>query len=272
MAAIRVEGLEKSYGSVDAVDGMRFAVERGELFGFLGPNGAGKTTTIRALTGQIVPDAGTVEVLGTDPTESPLETRGLVGILPEQGSPPSFLTPTEYLRFVGEVRGLEPSTVEERTATWAERLGFERTLETLHADLSRGQQQKVMIAQAFLHEPEVVFIDEPLANLDPLVQERVKRFLVAYAAEGNAVFASTHNIDVAESICTRVGIVADGRIVAERTLARDVDESADGATESDDRGDSAGRNESTEPLLETFLERVSEAEARDLPSIGSGRA
>ena len=248
MGAIRVDGLRKSYGSVEAVSEMAFTVDRGELYGFLGPNGAGKTTTIRTLTGQIQPDAGTVRVLETDPVADPIETRRRVGILPEQGSPPSFLTPREYLEFVGEVRDLRPERVADGTAAWAERLGFERKLDTLHTDLSRGQQQKVMIAQAFLHEPDVVFIDEPLANLDPLVQEQVKRFLVSYAAGDNAVFVSTHNIDVAEEICTRVGIVADGRLVTERDLDGDGDD-----------GD--------ESLLELFLERVEGADARDTPTL-----
>ncbi|MFC6767185.1 ABC transporter ATP-binding protein [Natrinema soli] len=246
MAAIRVNGLQKSYGSVEAVAGMEFSVDRGELYGFLGPNGAGKTT-IRSLTGQIRPDAGTVRVLETDPTTEPIETRRRVGILPEQGSPPSFLTPREYLELVGEVRDLRPERVADQTAAWAERLGFERKLDTLHTDLSRGQQQKVMITQAFVHEPDVVFIDEPLANLDPLVQEQVKRFLVSYAAGDNAVFVSTHNIDVAEDICTRVGIVADGRLVTERSIS-------DG-----DAGD--------ESLLELFLDRVEGADARDVPTL-----
>ncbi|MEY7849536.1 ABC transporter ATP-binding protein [Natrarchaeobius sp. A-rgal3] len=245
MGVIRVDDVYKSYGTVRAVDGMSFAVDRGELFGFLGPNGAGKTTTIRALTGQIRPDSGTISVLGTDPTDDPLEARSRVGILPEQGSPPSFLTPREYLEFVGTVRDLDADLVAERTERWADRLGFRNKLETLHTDLSRGQQQKVMIAQAFVHEPEVVLIDEPLANLDPLVQEQVKRFLLEYAADDNAVFVSTHNIDVAESICSRVGIVADGEIVAERSLEEGFDDGS---------------------LLDVFLECVDGAGARDLPA------
>ncbi len=251
MVAIRADGLEKSYGSVDALSGMRFSVSRGELFGFLGPNGAGKTTTIRVLTGQIVPDRGTATVLETDPVAEPIETRRRVGILPEQESPPSFLTPREYFEFVGKVRDLDSDRVTSRVETWADRLGFRSKLDTLHTDLSRGQQQKVMITQAFLHEPDVVFIDEPLANLDPLVQEQVKRFLVAYADDGNAVFVSTHNIDVAADVCTRVGIVADGRLVAERDLA-------DGAED----GDS---------LLETFLTHVDDVDPRDVPAQMTGQ-
>ncbi|ARS88690.1 ABC transporter ATP-binding protein [Natrarchaeobaculum aegyptiacum] len=245
MAAIRVDGLSKAFGTVRAVDGMSFTVDRGELYGFLGPNGAGKTTTIRALTGQIRPDAGTISVLETDPVADPLETRRRVGILPERGTPPSFLTPREFLSFVGRIREMNPDVVDYQIDQWADRLAFENKLETLHTDLSRGQQQKVMLAQAFLHEPDVVLIDEPLANLDPIVQEQVKRFLHQYA-EDNAVFVSTHNVDVAEEICTRVGIVTDGRLVAE------CDPQAD-----------------EQPLLETFLEHVGAAGARDTPEIES---
>ncbi|WP_090311798.1 ABC transporter ATP-binding protein [Natronorubrum texcoconense] len=264
MGVIQVDGLVKSYGDVDAVDGLSFSVERGELYGFLGPNGAGKTTTIGVLTGQLRPDSGTARVLETDPTAEPIETRHRVGILPEQGSPPSFLTPREFLDFVGDVRGLEPDRVATQTDVWADRLGFESKLDTLHTDLSRGQQQKVMITQAFVHEPDVVFIDEPLANLDPLVQEQVKQFLVSYAAGDNAVFVSTHNIDVAEEICTRVGIVADGQLVTERSL--DGSDGGDGG----DGGDGNGRGDgidSDESLLEIFLERVEDADVRDAPSL-----
>ncbi|OVE86194.1 ABC transporter ATP-binding protein [Natronolimnobius baerhuensis] len=257
MGIIRVDRLCKSYGTVQAVDGMDFHVDRGEVFGFLGPNGAGKTTTLQALTGQLEPDSGTIRVLDTDPTVEPLETRRRVGIVPERGSPPSFLTPREYLEFVGDVRDLEADTVADRIDHWADRLGFRGKLETLHTDLSRGQQQKVMIAQAFIHEPDVVLIDEPLANLDPLVQEQVKRFLTAYAADDNAVFVSTHNIDVAEEICTRVGIVADGKLVTERTLTATGDEDASAESDSSSATDT--------PLLEVFLEHVGDAATRDMP-------
>jgi len=210
MTILRVDGLEHAFGSVTALDGMTFEVDAGECFGFLGPNGAGKTTTISVLTGQLTPDAGTVEVLGLDPTVDPVETRRRVGVLPEQQPPPSFLTPREFFEFVGEIREIESDTLESRIDTWARRLNFENTLETLTTDLSRGQQQKVMITQAFLHEPQLVFIDEPLVNLDPLAQEQVKAYLLEYVEAGNTVFVSTHNIDVAAAICDRLGIVVDG--------------------------------------------------------------
>lgn len=242
MAAIRTEDLTKTYGDLRALDGLDLEVASGELFGLLGPNGAGKTTTIAVLTGQLAPDGGTAEVLGTDPVADPIAVRRKVGILPEQETPPSFLTPREYFSFVGEVRGLEPAVVDRRVADWTDRLGLEK-LDTLNTDLSRGQQQKTMIAAAFLHEPDLVFIDEPLANLDPIVQESVKRFLVEYREAGNTLLLSTHHIEVAEGVCTRVGFVNRGRLVAERDPA---DLAAD------------------ETLLDAFLSSVEDVDEAEL--------
>ena len=215
MTAIRTEALGKAYGDVAALSGLSLTVEAGELYGLLGPNGAGKTTAMEILTGQIVADSGEAEVLGVDPAADPIGVRERVGILPEKESPPSFSTPREYFQFVGAVRGMADGRVDEQTGLWAERLGFAEKLDTLATDLSRGQQQKTMIAGAFLHEPELVFIDEPLANLDPIVQERVKRFLASYREAGNTVLVSTHNVDVADELCSRVGIVDAGELVAE---------------------------------------------------------
>ena len=219
MAAIGARDVSKSFGDLEALAGLTLAVDAGELFGLLGPNGAGKTTAIRILTGQLVPDAGEVEVLGVDPVAEPVEARRRLGVLPEQASPPSFLTPREFFDFVGTMRSLEPDLVADRVDAWADRLAFAEKLDTLNTDLSRGQQQKVMVAATFLHEPAAVFIDEPLVNLDPIVQERLKRYLVEYVDAGNAVFLSTHHIEVAERLCTRVGVVRAGRLVAEREPA-----------------------------------------------------
>jgi ABC-2 type transport system ATP-binding protein len=240
MTTIRMRDLRKSYGDLEALTGLSLDVDEGELFGLLGPNGAGKSTTIEILTGQLRPDAGEVAVLDTDPTVEPAETRQRVGILPERESPPSFLTPREYFEFVGTVRDIDGETRERRVAKWADRLSFAEQLDTLATDLSRGQQQKVMIAGAFLHEPDLVFIDEPLANLDPIVQERTKEFFESYAADGNTLFFSTHHVEVAEDICTRVGIVSGGELIAERDPRALADDSS---------------------LLDTFLENVDAPES-----------
>jgi ABC-2 type transport system ATP-binding protein len=215
VTAIEITDLHKRYGEVTAIDGLSLTVDEGEFFGLLGPNGAGKTTTMEILTGQSTPDQGSVSVLGHDPVTEPTTVREAVGILPEKESPPSFLTPREYFEFVGAVRDVPDGQIERRIDTWAERLGFGAQLDTLASDLSRGQQQKIMIAAAFFHEPALVFIDEPLANLDPIVQERVKRFLTTYRDAGNTIIITTHNVDVAAALCSRVGIMSESDLVGD---------------------------------------------------------
>ena len=214
MPAVETTGLTKRYGDVVALSDLSLSVADGELFGLLGPNGSGKTTTIEILTGQREPTEGTASVLGHDPVTDPLDVRRAIGILPEREDPPSFLTPREYLQFVGDVRDIED--IDERIERWARTLEFRGVLDTLSGDLSEGERQRVMLSQAFVHEPDLVFIDEPLVNLDPLMQEEVKTHLEAYCAEGNTLFLSTHFMAVAEELCTEVGIIADGELVAQR--------------------------------------------------------
>lgn len=221
MDEIHVETLEKSFNDTPVLSGVSFTVESGEVYGLLGPNGAGKTTTIELLTGVEQADAGTVSVAGRDPSTDALDVRDRVGVLPESESPPSFLTPREYFRFIGDVRDLDASVVRDRVDKWASQLSFTSQLDVLAKNLSRGHQQKVMLTQALLHEPAVVFIDEPVANLDPLMQERVKEFIRAYHADGNTVVLCTHQLAVAEALCTRVGVLANGTIAAEHVPADD---------------------------------------------------
>ena len=210
MAAISVDGLRKKYGDVLALDGLDLTVETGTLYGLLGPNGSGKTTTIEILTGQRTPTAGSARVLGTDPVADPIDVRRSIGILPEREDPPSFLTPREYLEFVGDVRSL--SDIEDRIERLADTFEFRGVIDTLSSDLSEGERQRVMLAQVFIHDPDLVFIDEPLVNLDPLMQAEVKSYFDEYCAEGKTIFLSTHFVEVAEQICTQVGIIANGRL------------------------------------------------------------
>ncbi|PSP78857.1 ABC transporter ATP-binding protein [Halobacteriales archaeon QS_7_69_60] len=215
MPAIQTRALSKRYGDVVALDSLSLAVGDGECYGFLGPNGAGKSTTINILTGQLVPDDGEARVAGIDPVETPVEARRHVGILPESGRPPSFLTVREYFEFAAATRELDPATAADRVEAWAERLEFAHKLDTLCTDLSQGERQKVLITQAFFHEPPVVFIDEPLTNLDPIMQERVKGFFETYRTAGNTLFLSTHFVETAAEVCTQVGIINRGRLLEE---------------------------------------------------------
>lgn len=201
----------KRYGDVTAVNNLSFSVKKGELFGLLGPNGSGKTTMIKILTGQIKPTFGRASVLDVDVLSDPLHIRELVGIVPEQETPPSFLTAEEYLIFISHIRKIR--NYENQIDTWFHRLDFLDQKNTLCKDLSRGTRQKLMVAQAFLHEPLVAFIDEPLINLDPIIQRVFKDFLLEYISKGNTVFFSTHVLEIAEEICSEIAILDKGSLL-----------------------------------------------------------
>lgn len=211
MNVIQISNLTKSFGDVKAVNNVSFSVKKGELFGLLGPNGSGKTTMIKTLTGQIKPTNGSASVLGFDVVKNPIKVREVVGIIPEQETPPSFLTAQEYLEFVCKIRQLDD--IEKRVNNWFKMLDFVGQKNSLCKDLSRGTRQKLMVAQAFLHNPEVAFIDEPLINLDPIIQRTLKDFLLDYVKKGNTVFFSTHVLEIAEEICTHIGILDKGRVL-----------------------------------------------------------
>jgi len=208
---ITIKNLSKHFGTTKAVDSVDLRVQEGELFGLLGPNGSGKTTMIKMLTGQVKPTSGEITVHGVNVLADPLKVRGLTGIIPEQENPPSFLTAEEYLHFVAKVRKL--ANYEEQCDWWFSYLDFTEQKDVLCKDLSRGTRQKLMLSQAFLHEPELVIIDEPLINLDPLMQRRVKDFLKDYVKKGGTVFISTHILEIAREICTGMAIIYKGRLV-----------------------------------------------------------
>lgn len=210
---IEIKNLTKKFGDLKAVSNISLSIGRGELFGLLGPNASGKTTMIRLLTGQIKPTEGCASVLGVNVLDDPIRTRELVGIIPEQESPPSFLTAEEYLYFVAKIRKL--SNREEKCNQWLKFLGFEEQKEVLCKDLSRGTRQKLMFAQAFLHNPELAFIDEPLINLDPIVQRKVKDYLKDFVKNGGTIFFCTHVLEIAEEICTRIAIIDRGTLIYE---------------------------------------------------------
>jgi ABC-2 type transport system ATP-binding protein len=208
---VEMNNLTKKFGDLVAVNNISISIGEGELFGLLGPNGSGKTTMIKMLTGQIKPTQGTVNVLGLDVLKNPVKVRELVGIIPEQESPPSFLTAEEYLEFVGKIRKID--NIKEKSDQWFKMLDFEDQRKILCKNLSRGTRQKLMVAQAFLHEPRLAFIDEPLINLDPIVQRTLKDFIQDYIKKGNTIFFCTHILEIAEDICTQIGIIDKGRLL-----------------------------------------------------------
>ena len=205
------KNLTKTYGDVTAVSNVTMAVERGALFGLLGPNGSGKTTMIKMLTGQTRPTAGSATVLGVDVIRDPVGVRGQVGIIPEQETPPSFLTAMEYLEFVAAVRKIPE--IETKADWWFDFLDFADKENVLCKDLSRGTRQKLMITQAFVHEPALALIDEPLINFDPIMQDLVKDYLAGYVKKGRTIFISTHILEVAEEICSGFAILHKGTLL-----------------------------------------------------------
>ena len=213
---VETRNLTKNFGGLKAVNKVSLKIKEGELFGLIGPNGSGKTTTVKLLTGQLKPTGGNANVLGVNILRNPIKVREVVGIIPEQETPPSFLTAEEYLYFVASVRKLENE--KDVCDGWFDFLDFEDQKNALCKDLSRGTRQKLMFAQAFLHEPKLAFIDEPLINLDPVVQRKVEDYLLDYVRNGNTLFFSTHVLEIAEKLCTRVGIIYKGRLIYEGSM------------------------------------------------------
>ena len=214
---LEAKNLTKRYGDVTAVDNVSLNAEKGALFGLLGPNGSGKTTMIKMLTGQTRPTGGSATVLGIDVMKDPVGVRAQVGIIPEQETPPSFLTAIEYLEFVGAVRKIPE--IEKKADWWFEFLDFADKKNVLCKDLSRGTRQKLMFAQAFIHEPALALIDEPLINFDPIMQNVVKEYLAAYVKKGRTIFVSTHILEVAEEICSDFAILHKGTLLHTGTVA-----------------------------------------------------
>jgi len=211
MSVIEINNLTKEFGELKAVNNVTLSIDKGQLFGLLGPNGSGKTTMIKMLTGQTKPSNGDAKIFNIDVLKNPIKVREIVGIIPEQETPPSFLTAEEYLEFVGKIRNIE--NIKEKSDKWFKMLDFADQKNVLCKDLSRGTRQKLMVAQAFIHEPELAFIDEPLINLDPIIQRTLKDFLLNYIKKGNTVFFSTHVLEIAEEICTQIGIIDKGKLL-----------------------------------------------------------
>lgn len=218
MAAIEAAHLTKKYGSVAALRGIDLRIEPGTFFGLFGPNGAGKTTMLRILTGQLRPTSGLAKVLDVDVLAEPLKVKALVGIVPEVESPPSYLTATEYLEFVARVRKLDG--VNARVTNWLTFFDLEAERDTLCKDLSKGTRQKLMLASAFIHDPQLVFLDEPFINLDPIYQRKLRDFLQEYVAGGGTVFMASHLLDIAERLCDHVAVIRDGIVIATGSVAQ----------------------------------------------------
>jgi ABC-2 type transport system ATP-binding protein len=217
--ACAIEGLVKRFGSKVAVDGLSFRVPRGMLYAFLGANGAGKTTTLRMISGLIRPDAGRILVDGLDAMAEPLRAKQPLAYIPDDPVLYGKLNPLEHLEFVSALWGVEPFTARRRAQTLLERLGlWERRQEWIET-FSRGMKQKIALASALIHEPRLILLDEPLTGLDAGAARLVKDMLLEFLHDGGAVILTTHILEVAERLAERIGIIAEGRLVAEGTMS-----------------------------------------------------
>ncbi|MEE2811687.1 MAG: ABC transporter ATP-binding protein [Candidatus Thermoplasmatota archaeon] len=213
---VETKDLGKRFGEFIALHPLDVTVFAGEFFGVFGPNGAGKSTFIKLLTGQLTPSLGFANVLGTNVAKNPQKVKANVGIVPESESPPSYLTAAEYLDFVCKIRNVEDAS--SKVKHWLDWFGIDDRSDTLCKDLSKGQRQKVMLASAFIHEPRLLFLDEPFVNLDPIYQRKCRTLLIDHIAAGGTIFLCSHILEVAERMCTRVAVIDHGKVLASGTL------------------------------------------------------
>ena len=208
----------KSYDGVQALRGLNLEVYRGEIFGLIGPNGAGKTTTLKIIVGLLKMDRGIVRVNGVDIYEDPYEYKRFIGYVPESVSLPDYLTVEEFLIYSGKIRRVPDDQIKKRINDLVKLFGLEEKRRALIVSLSRGMRQKVAIASALIHDPDLLILDEPFTGIDPVGQRILKDLFNERIKSGKTVFISTHMLDTAERLCNRVAIIYKGQNIASGDL------------------------------------------------------
>jgi ABC-2 type transport system ATP-binding protein len=215
---LTVSNLRKDFGSFQAVKGVSFSVEKGEVLGFLGPNGAGKSTTMRMITGFIPPTAGTATICGHDIATDPVAAKRCIGYLPENAPSYHTMTVTDFLTFIGRVRGLEGAVLKDKVESAIVKSRLESVRKQTIETLSKGYRQRTCFAQAILHDPQVLIMDEPTDGLDPN-QKFVVRQMIKEMSADKAIIVSTHILEEVDAVCTRAIVISGGQIVANGTPA-----------------------------------------------------
>ena len=215
-AMIEVDGLCKRFGAIQAVDDVSFTVDKGEVLGFLGPNGAGKSTAMKIIAGFLDPDAGTARVAGFDIRENPIAAQRLLGYMPEGAPSYHEMTPLGFLKFIAGMRGFSGSEADDRIAVAVDRTQLGSVLYQTIDTLSRGFKRRVGLAQALLHDPDILILDEPTDGLDPNQKHEVRNLIQSMASE-KAIVISTHILEEVDAVCSRAIIISRGRIVADGT-------------------------------------------------------
>ncbi len=213
-SAITAENIAKRFGSIQAVGGVSFAVARGEMFGFLGPNGAGKTTTVRMLIGILMPDSGRVTLDGVDMAKDPIRAKMVTGVIPEIGNVYADLTARQNMALAGKYYGLSKEVIAKKTDELLTRLGLSERADSRVSTFSKGMKQRMSIACAIIHEPRILFLDEPTEGLDVQSKRLIVDTIRDMNRQGCTIFLTTHNIEDASRICQRVGIIYKGKLVA----------------------------------------------------------
>ena len=220
MVAIKATGLTKYYGDFLAVDHIDFEVHQGEIFGFLGPNGAGKTTTIRILTGILKPSEGEVRIFGEDAIKNMLKIKERMGIVPEMANPYIDLTAMQNLKLMGRLYGMRKGEIKERGEEMLRLFELYEKRNKKVRSFSKGMKQRLSLAMALLPDPELLFLDEPTSGLDVMSARLIKRIIRDENKKGKTIFMSTHNMNDANELCTRIAIINHGKIVAIDTPER----------------------------------------------------
>jgi ABC-2 type transport system ATP-binding protein len=218
MNAIKITNLQKVYGSSLVLKGIDLEVETGEIIGYIGPNGAGKSTTIKILIGMIPDFGGDVEVLGRNVKDNPLEVKRLIGYVPENAMLYETLSPMEYLRFLGSLYQLPSTHIEEKSTELLRLFALYNQRDDRMTTFSKGMKQKVLLISGMLHNPEVIFLDEPLSGLDANAVILVKEILAQLKQAGKTIFYSSHIMDVVEKISDRIVLINQGTIIANGTF------------------------------------------------------
>jgi ABC-2 type transport system ATP-binding protein len=220
MNAIEVSGLAKRYGEVTAVDGASFAVSRGELFGFLGPNGAGKTTTINILTGLARPDAGAIRIAGIDCSGNPKAAQHLIGVVPDESNLYPELTGFENLSFCAALYGMRKARREARAGELLSTFGLAEAANREFGGYSKGMKRRLTIAAGIIHEPSILFLDEPTTGIDVASARQIRQLIAGLHRGGTTIFLTTHYIEEAERLCDRIAFIVAGRIIRTDAVAR----------------------------------------------------
>lgn len=212
---LKLSNLTKQFGNFTAVNNINIEINAGDFFGFLGQNGAGKTTTIKMITGLYAPTSGTIRIGGFDIQKNHIEAKQLIGYIPDQPFLYEKLTGKEFLYFSGGLYKIEKNILKNKIDETIDKLSIEQWVDKRTEEYSQGMKQRIVIASALLHDPKLLIVDEPMVGLDPQSALVVKNVLKEKAQEGVAIFMSTHSLNVAEEVCSRIGIIKDGQMIFE---------------------------------------------------------